>query len=141
MRFDSVLRSNHDLKKNGYKVVRKLHKMENKKGANLAYSANYLNTYFFVLSCRALTDVIKAEYPNAQTFCRKCDSFISYLDQRAKVKGLLEKSVISSFLHSYTIFFNQMINEKNKFIFNQTISDLWNTHCLMAYIATWGANH
>lgn len=47
MKFDSLLKSSHDLKKNGYKMVRKLHKLEGKNGADKAYSAVYQDTYFF----------------------------------------------------------------------------------------------
>ena len=37
MKFKSVVKTNKDLKKNGYKMIRKLHKMEKKKGAEKAY--------------------------------------------------------------------------------------------------------
>lgn len=141
MKFDSILRSNHDLKKNGYKIIRKLHKMENTKGANTAYSSIYADTYFFVLSCRTLALIIKQEYPEAQTFCNRCDSFVNYLDNRATFKGRLEKPVVASFLHTYTVFFNKIIKEKHKFVFDQAIRDMWNLKCIMAYIATWGENH
>lgn len=141
MKFDSILRSNHDLKKNGYKIIRKLHKMENMKGANLAYSSSYADTYFFVLSCRTLASIIEQEYPEAQTFCNRCDSFVKYLDKRATLKGRLEKPVLAGFLHAYTVFFNRIIREKHKFVFDQAIRDMWNLKCLMAYIAAWGENH
>ena len=140
MKFDSILRSNHDLKKNGYQIIRKLHKMECKEGANRAYSAQLGRTYYFVLGCVALVDIIKKEYPDAAVFATKCDSFLSYLDSAAKTKSTLSKSIIGSFLRSYTSFFNRVEAEKKPFAFDQQILELWNIKCLMAYIATWSNN-
>lgn len=141
MKFDSILGSNHDLKKNGYRVIRKLHKLETRNGADRAYAAIYLDTYFFVLSCRALVDIIKIEYPEAHSFSTKCDSFLDHLESSAKAKGRIDRSKLASFLRSYTRFFNEIIAQKHKFVFDARVRDLWNTRCLMAYIATWGENH
>ena len=38
MKFDLIITSNHSLKKNGYRIIRKLHKLEKKKGAERAYN-------------------------------------------------------------------------------------------------------
>ena len=140
MKFDSVLKSNHDLKRNGYRIIRKLHKMEFRDGANRAYCAQLGNTYYFVAGCEALVDIIKKEYPDAVAFGAKCSYFLSYLDSSAKNKSTLSKSIIANFLKAYTSFFNNIVAEKRPFIFDQKICDLWNEKCIMAYIATWGSN-
>lgn len=140
MKFDSLLRSSHDLKKNGYKMVRKLHKLEDRKGACKAYSAVYQDTYFFLLCYRSLVKIIEEEYPNELKFSNKCEAFISYLDSIAERKGLISKSYLAGFLRSYTQFFNEMIEKKVNFRINQELITLWNQKCLMAYIATWGKN-
>lgn len=141
MKFDSMLKSNHDLKKNGYKVLRKLHKLEKKNGAELAYSKALEESYGFVLSCQALIEIIYEEYGHcdeSSKFLGKCESFLSYLETISKTKSRINSKVLSSFLHSYTVFFNYIIKEKYHFVFNQRIIELWNMKCLMAYIATWG---
>ncbi|MBR1432258.1 MAG: hypothetical protein IJ784_01445 [Ruminiclostridium sp.] len=140
MKLKSILRSSHDLKKNGYKIIRKLHKLEHHKGANQAYSSVYEDSYFFILSVRALADIIKLEYPFASSFSKKCDSFITYLECVSTSRGLINKSVLASFLKAYTHFFNCIIELKIDFTFNEKIVGLWNNKCLMAYIATWGNN-
>ena len=141
MKFDSVLKSNHDLKKNGYRLLRKLHKMETIKGAKRAYAAVFADTYYFVLGCRSLAEIIKSEYPKAIYFGQKCDSFLVYLEKRAETQSKIEKQVLAAFLRSYTRFFNQVIEEKHEFRFDSKLIELWNVRCLMAYIATWGSNH
>ena len=141
MKFDSVLKSNHDLKKNGYKILRKLHKMEKQKGAEVAYKAAFNNTYFFVLSIKSLVNIINIEYPKANQFKEKCDAFLQYLDSVANKKSRINSSMLASFLHAYTIFFNSVIENGHPFIFDQILIQEWNTRCLMAYIATWGLNH
>lgn len=141
MKFDSILRSNHTLKKNGYRILRKLHKLESRNGAKRAYAAICRDTYFFVLSCRALVDIIEIEYPEEQFFRQKCESFLDYLESIASIRGRIDKSRLASFLRCYTDFFNRIIAEKHKFICDDNIVNLWNSKCLMAYIASWGNNH
>lgn len=138
MRLRSVLKSNHDLKKNGYQILRKLHKMEKRNGAERAYAKAYDNTFFFVLYVQSLVEIIKREYPEAAVFSQRCEGFLRYLDEISKEKCRIDKSVLASFLHAYTSFFNRIIEEKHKFYFTQDIVELWNVKCLMAYIAVWG---
>lgn len=142
MKLKSILNSSKDLKKNGYKMLHKLHKLEKRKGADKAYSVCLEDTYGFVLYCRTLVDIIKTEYNETDDcilkFEKRCNNFLSYLDSIAQNKSKIKKSRLSNFLKSYTKFFNKMINKKYKFIFNQIIREKWNTKCLMAYIATWG---
>lgn len=140
MRMNSVLKSNHDLKKNGYRIIRKLHKLESREGAERAYKADINDSYYFVLSCRALVDIINLEYPTAQKFKITCDAFLEHLDSIATRKARIDRKKLSSFLHSYTCFFNEVIEKKHVFVVNQGITDAWNTRCLMAYIAAWGTN-
>ncbi len=140
MKFKSILRSNHDLKKNGYRILRKLHKMESCKGADKAYASAFDDTYFFVLSVRALVEIISIEYPEEKTFLDCCNRFLSYLDDTAKRKQRINCSVLASFLHTYTVLFNRVIASRHSFTFSEEIRELWNTKCLMAFIATWGSN-
>lgn len=141
MKFDSVLKSNHDLKKNGYRFLRKLHKLEKHKGADRAYAAAIDDTYFFIIGCRALADIIKAEYPDAHVFAEKCDAFLIYLEAKARSKSRIDKGILSGFLRAYTRFFNRVIDQRKTFSFDQRMIELWNIKCLMAYVATWGDNH
>ncbi len=54
MKFDSILKSNHDLKKNGYKILRKLHKLEKKSGADRAYAIALEDSFFWVCHVKHL---------------------------------------------------------------------------------------
>lgn len=142
MKLKSILNSSKDLKKNGYRMLRKLHKMEKKKGAYRAYSVCFEDVYGFVLYCRILIDIIKIEYDETDEYISKfekrCNNFLEYLDSIAQTQSKIEKSRLASFLKSYTKFFNKMMNKKYKFIFDKSVREKWNTECLMAYIATWG---
>jgi hypothetical protein len=144
MKFNSIIKGNHCLKKNGYKIIKKLHKLERKKGAKRAYMAVVDDTYFFVLACRNLIELIEMEYKNyeddklIEEFKNKSDSFIKYLDYMAENRKLINKHVLASYLKAYTKFFNKIIKENYKFNFNQEMVEIWNQKCLMAYIATWG---
>lgn len=137
MKFKSVLHNSRDLKKNGYKIIRKLHKMETRKGADNAYQAVIHDSYYFVAGCRALINIIKYQYPEAELFEKRCDGFIQYLEMKAETKSRLQKKKVSSFLKYYTKFFNKTINEGHKFVFDDYTLRMWNEKCLMAYIATW----
>ena len=140
MKLKSVLRSNHDLKKNGYHVLWKLHKIETHKGANKAYASVFDDTFFFVLAVRALVEIINKEYPEELVFLSRCDRFLSYLDRTTAKRQRIDKSILASFLHAYTCFFNRIISTRHTFRFDNDIVELWNTKCLMAHIATWGRN-
>lgn len=141
MKLKSILRSSHDLKKNGYIILRKLHKMETIKGANKAYATQFEDTFFFVLSVRALVDVIAKEYPQEVVFLNRCDRFISYINVVASKRQRINGNILASFLHAYTDFFNYIISTRRSFCFSDEIVELWNTKCLMAYVATWGVNN
>ena len=138
MKLNNILRSNHDLKKNGYQIIRKLHKMEKRKGADKAYSAAIDETFYFILSIKALTEIIKNEYPEAELFKCRCERFLTYLVGIAKNRQKIDRFILAAFLHSYTLFFNRIIKEQYAFKFEHDMIELWNTKCLMAYIATWG---
>mgnify|MGYP004522634971 CR=1 FL=1 len=141
MKLKSNITSNKELKKNGYKILRKLHKMERKKGADRAYASCYEGTYMFVLYCKELVDIIKNEYgkdKNIIRFEEKCDGFLRYLDHIAETKSKMNKTCLAGFLKAYTKFFNNVIESNHSFFFDQTLREKWNVKCLMAYIATWG---
>lgn len=142
MKFRQVLRNSKDLKKNGYKMLRKLHKMEKRKGAEKVYAVYFENTYGFVLYCRALVDIINMEYKETDEFVlnfeKKCNKFLDYLDAIADRKSKMKKSKLSGFLKAYTKFFNKVVNMDYDFSFDPMIREQWNIKCLMAYIATWG---
>ena len=143
MKFKSVVKTNKDLKKNGYKMIRKLHKMEKKKGAEKAYGASFEDTYMFVLYCKGLTELIEMEYGETDEFVfsfkKKCIKFMEYLTFISASKTRINKSYLASFLKNYTKFFNKIIDKKYPFLVNQKILEKWNIGCVMAYIATWGA--
>lgn len=142
MKLKAVLRNNRDLKKNGYKMIRKLHKMEKRKGAKKVYSVYFEDAYGFVLYCRALVGIIRTEYKGKDEFIldfeKKCTKFLEYLDFIAGKQRKMKKSKLAGFLKAYTRFFNKIINKNYNFTFDQIIREKWNTKCLMAYIATWG---
>lgn len=140
MKLKSVLQSNHDLKKNGYHILRKLHKMETRKGAKKVYASAFDDTFFFVLCIRALVEIINKEYSEEVSFLKRCDSFLSYLDKLAQKRQKIDGAILASFLHAYTSFFNRIISNHQKFMFTDDIVELWNTKCLMAYLATWSRN-
>ncbi len=140
MKTKSVLRSNHDLKKNGYQILRKLHKMETRKGSKKAYASTLGDAFFFVLSIRALAEIIEKEYPEETVFLERCNRFLSYLDETAANKQRINGTILAAFLHSYTCFFNYIISARHAFVFNSEIVELWNVKCLMAYVAAWGMN-
>lgn len=141
MKFDSVLKSNHDLKKNGYKMIKKLHSLELRKGADKAYRAQLGQTYMFVQMCVHLVDIINREYPQSNpivsSFSNKCSAFLKHLDDISSHNRKINKSILSGFLRSYTRFFNYICANKFKFTFDQAIVDTWNQKCIMAYISTW----
>ena len=143
MKFKSVVKTNKDLKKNGYKMIRKLHKMEKKKGAEKAYRASFEDTYMFVLYCKGLTELIEMEYCETDEFVfsfkKKCIKFMEYLTFISASKTKINKSYLASFLKNYTKFFNKIIDKKYPFLVNQKVLEKWNIGCVMAYIATWGA--
>ena len=142
MKLKSVLKNSKDLKKNGYKIIRKLHKLETKKGVKKAYKASHNDTYMFVLYCRGLTDLIEREYGEVDEFVflfrEKSKKFMQYLLSVSKSKGKINKSYLAGFLKSYTKFFNKIIDKRYPFFVNQEIIEKWNIECLMAYLATWG---
>lgn len=143
MKFKSIINTNKDLKKNGYKMIRKLHKMEKKKGMEKAYKVSFENTYMFVLYCKGLMELIEMEYGETDEFVslfsKKCKNFMKYLESISVSKNKISKTYLTSFLKSYTKFFNKIVDKKYPFIFNQEVREKWDIDCLMAYIATWGA--
>ena len=114
--------------------------METLKGAKKAYSTQFDDTFFFVLSVRALVDIIVKEYPEELFFFERCKRFLSYIDEVAAKRQRINGTILASFLHAYTNFFNNIISTRHTFVFNDEIVELWNTKCLMAYVATWGIN-
>lgn len=140
MKLKSVLRSNHDLKKNGYHILWKLHKMETRQGAKRAYTAAFDGTFFFVLSVRTLVEILAIEYPEEDLFLERCNRFLSYLENASLNKQRINGTILASFLRAYTCFFNRITSVRHAFRFNNDMIKLWNEKCLMAYIATWGKN-
>ena len=102
MKIKSVVKTNKDLKKNGYKMIRKLHKMEKKKGAEKAYGASFENTYMFVLYCKGLTELIEMEYGETDEFVfsfkKKCIKF----NQKA-VSSIIKRKYVRYFIAEFLI--------------------------------------
>ena len=125
MKMKSVIKTNKDLKKNGYRIIRKLHKMEKTKGAKKAYKVVFEDTYMFILYCKGLTDIIELEYGETDEFVssfnRKCEKFVKYLEQISVSKNKINKTYLAGFLKSYTKFFNKIIKKGYPFFINQVL--------------------
>ena len=146
MKFDVVIENSHMLKKNGYKILKKMHKIEKKKGAQRAYNASFEDTYFFVLMCYNLVKLIEREYEDIKNesfvieFKIKSNNFLLYLMSISKDKRCINKKKLSHYLKAYTKFFKKILSSKCKFVINEDTISLWNEKVLMSYIATWGNN-
>lgn len=144
MKFKSVIMSNHDLKKNGYKILRKLHKIEKAKNIDRAYAAICEEGYFFVLSCKNLVELVKKQYSGIKNcnefdaFLQKSESFLRHLETISISKARINKHILASYLKAYTVFFNKIIEAGIKFDVTQELLADWNLKCIMAYIAVWG---
>ena len=144
MKFDSLLKSNHDLKKNGYKILRKLHKLEKRSNLSKAYSAYCSEGCFVVLSCRNLSEILYDLYGNREEqyinlFLQRTAEFVKYLEFIADSRSVINPKMLVSYLTSYTTFFNRIIEEHYvKFSPNKDLYTKWNVGCLMAYVAVWG---
>ncbi len=144
MKFKSVIASNHDLKKNGYKIIGKLHKLELRKNFCRAYSASCSEGYFFVLSCSNLIGLVISEYDKTQVgtmmdvFIRKSNSFLNHLIDISNSKTTIDKRRLSAYLTTYTEFFNYLIENNVHFNISQKMLVEWNVRCVTAYIAVWG---
>ena len=144
MKFDSLLKSNHDLKKNGYKILRKLHKLENRANLSKAYGASCSKGCFVVLSCKELADIISDMYGSydeqyIKSFLHHTAWFVNYLESVARIYSTLKSSILATYLTAYTKFFNQIIEgQRVKFSPNRVLYTKWNAGCIMAYTAVWG---
>lgn len=143
MLFKSIIRSNHDLKKNGYKIVRKLHKLE--KRANLArvYSFTTNGDCYVYLCFRGLEDILTAEYGSydntyIRSFLEFTHDFSNYLECITKSNSRISSARLASYLSAYTEFFNRISDENIPFQVNDVILAKWNIGCIMAYTAVWG---
>lgn len=143
MKFKSLIKSNHDFKKNGYIIIRKLHKLEKKKNLNYVYTAICQEGFFFVLSCKNLIELIEKEYTGKiqeekfYNFRRKSELFLNHLEYISINKTKINKKILSSYLKTYTTFFNEIIDDDIKFTINNSILSEWNLRCIMPYIAVW----
>lgn len=144
MKFKSVITSNHDLKNNGYKILRKLHKIEKTKSVNRAYNAVCEEGYFFLLSCKNLIELIKMQYTGTEgingleVFLRKSESFLNHLETIAHSRKKINKHILAAYLKSYTKFFNEVIDNGVQFRVTQEMLVDWNMRCIMAYLSVWG---
>lgn len=144
MKFDSIIKSNHEMKKNGYKILRKLHKLEKRINLQKAYAATCAEGYFVVLSCKNLAEILFDLYGSyeeqyIQRFLEKTNCFIKYLDSMAESQTKINSKVLVGFLTNYTQFFNRIIDEGCvKFSPNSNFLTKWNVGCIMAYTAVWG---
>lgn len=144
MKFDSIIKSNHEMKKNGYKILRKLHKLEKRANLQKAYTATCKEGYFVVLSCKNLAEILFDLYGNRkeqyiQSFLEKTNSFIEYFDSVAASQVRINSKILARYLTNYTQFFNRIIDEGCvKFSPNSSFLSKWNVGCIMAYTAVWG---
>lgn len=141
MKLDSIIHSNNALKKNGYQIVRKLHKLERKKNLDCVYELTYEGIPFWFLSFKNLVDIIKTMYGASKEeyisiFIKKSESFQSYLEKVAVRRGKINGSRLSSYLKAYTQFFNRA-KQTEKFDKSLKVLEEWNLKCVMAYYAAW----
>ena len=144
MKFKSIIKSHHDLKKNGYKILDKLHKLENRSDLDKIYGASCAKGCFVVLSCEELAGHLLELYSDSedlyvQNFLKKTNLFVGYLNVISKSHSKINRSILASYLTSYTNFFNYIINYKCiRFLFDASLLKKWNAGCIMAYTAVWG---
>lgn len=143
MRLKSLISSNHDLKKNGYQIIAKLHKLEKRKNLSKAYSATCEEGYFVVLATMNLAKLIASQYPTevcgkkAEVFNRKSQSFVNHLSLAANKGIRINRKLLADYLRAYTHFFNLIIDEGIKFKLNQEMLIQWNVQCVMAHMSVW----
>lgn len=145
MKFHPILNNNHDIKKNGYAIMRKLHKLEKKRCASVAYSRSCNEGIFVVLTCKHFAEFIKSTYDiqngtpqYISVFIEKTDKFVQYLQCQASNGLCINKQMLAGYLKAYTKFFNRAIDKHIKCEITSETVALWNTKCLMAYTAVWG---
>lgn len=144
VKFRSILSCHHDLKKNGYKILKKLHKLELRANLDKAYSKSCPDGYFVVLACKNLAELLTIQYGSynhgyIRAFLKRTEQFVSYLDSIAKKHARINTTYLSSYLSAYTEFFNRITNDKIAFTVNNSILTKWNIGCVMAYTAVWGS--
>lgn len=144
MKFKSIITSHHDLKKNGYKILRKLHKLEIRSNLDKAYSRVSPDGFFVVLACKNLAELLSIQYGSysqgyIHIFLEKTDRFVSYLDSTARKHARISPTHLSSYLSAYTEFFNRIADEQITFTVDNNILTKWNVGCVMAYTAVWGS--
>ncbi len=144
MNLKSILRCNHDLKKNGYKIIRKLHKLESRKNLDKVYIRKCREGYFAVLSFVNLISLIQKQYSDNKDisfvfneFMRKSNIFLHHLEYVSENRIRVNRHKLSSYLSSYTDFFNTIIQLKVPFNITQEVLIDWNRKCVMAYYAVW----
>ncbi len=143
MKFKSMINSHQDLKKNGYKILRKLHKLERRTNLGKIYNQFCTDGYYVVLSCKNLAELLSFQYSKydqnyIRSFLKKTDKFVAYLDMVARSKARINSTYLSNYLSAYTEFFNRISNEKIVFSVDKAMLAKWNIGCVMAYNAVWG---
>lgn len=143
LRFKSLISNHHDLKKNGYKILKKLHKLEKRTNLGAIYSCSCPEGYFFILACKNLADILTQQYgcyekPYIQSFLKRTEQFVTYLDIVARKQARINPGQLSSYLSSYTEFFNRINKDHIVFVVDKNMLDKWNIGCIMAYTAVWG---
>ncbi|MBO5171222.1 MAG: hypothetical protein J6B70_10855 [Oscillospiraceae bacterium] len=143
MKFKSIITSHHDLKKNGYKILRKLHKLEKRDNLAGIYSHFCPEGYFVVLACKNLAEILAMQYsscdrPYIQTFLVRTERFITHIDTIAHEHIRVNPALLSNYLSSYTEFFNRVAEDRIEFTVDKEILAKWNIGCIMAYTAVWG---
>lgn len=141
MKIKSIIKSTHDLKKGGYIILRKLHKLEKKSNLNSAYQLSCEEGFFVVLASKNLFTLIMDEYKDKidiAVFEEKSDRFLAHLKDVAESNCRINRQLLSSYLSYYTDFFNSIIEKRIKFTASKELIDQWNQKCVMAHIAAWG---
>lgn len=142
MKFDVIITNNHQLKKNGYKVIRKLRDVNRPGKFTKAASASCNEGSYYYLACKALVELMKEVYlpsenPTVNRFFQDADSFLNYLNQASAMKEKLNTSRIAAFERDYTTFFHYLSKENIEYSDSPKARSLWGEKCLMAHLAVW----
>jgi len=139
------LKSTHDLKKNGYKVLRRLHRIENADAARSIYQKSCKQGAFVFLSVFHLANVVRdsmqlenKEYAEHKKFAVRTQKLVDILLKASTEGCAISRQVVVSYLKAYTKFFNFVKENRQKIMYNQAIHDEWSNKVVLAYIATWG---
>lgn len=143
MRLKPVILSTNDLKKNTYKVLCKMHTLENKKNIKRFYSKKYDDEYYVVLVVNHIKNImdnysyIFSESVYGKEYLNKLNKFYQILQNSTAEDRKLNSKDIVSLLKYHTKTFNDILSKDIKINMSEVIHTQW-TKCIRAKGAVWG---